>query len=52
MNNEQAREIFDQAIATETDADRIAKVELMREYFTSPAFRVALEDEVARINGL
>lgn len=52
MTNQQAREIFDQAIANETDPDRIANVELMREYFTNPEFRVAMQNEVARVNGL
>jgi hypothetical protein len=51
MTNEQAREIFNQSIANETDADRIATVELLREYFTNPEFRAAMQNEVARING-
>lgn len=52
MSNNEARQIFDNAIASQTDADQIAKLELMREYFTNPAFRKALEDKVAQINGL
>lgn len=51
MSNEQAREVFNAAIAKETDPDRIAKVELLREYFCNPEFRSAMENEVARING-
>lgn len=51
MTNTEAREIFNKALANETNADRIAKVELLREYFTNPAFRAAMEEEVARING-
>lgn len=50
MTNNEAREIFNQAIANEKDADRIAKVELLREYFTNPTFRSAMEEEVARLN--
>ena len=46
MTNTEAREIFNAAIANETDADRIAKVELLREYFTNPEFRAAMADEV------
>jgi hypothetical protein len=52
MNNEQAREIFNQAIAQTHDAEQIAKLELCREYFTNPAFRKALEDYTATTNGL
>ena len=52
MEKEQAREIFDAAIANETDGDRIAKVELMREYFCNDTFRIALQNYVAQINGL
>jgi hypothetical protein len=51
MTNTEAKEIFNAAIAGETNADRIAKVELLREYFTNPTFRAAMENEVARING-
>lgn len=50
LTNTEDREIFNAAIAGETDADRIAKVELLREFFCNPAFRVAMADEVARIN--
>ncbi len=50
MNSQQAREIFNAAIAGETDADRIAKVELLREFFCNPEFRAAMQQEVARIN--
>ena len=47
MTNTEAREIFDRALAGETNADRIAKVELLREYFTNPSFRAAMADERA-----
>lgn len=46
MTCEQAREIFNQVIATTTDAAKIAKIELCREYLTNPAFRRALEDHL------
>ena len=52
LTNTEAREIFNAAIANETDADRIAKVEMLREYFCNPAFRESMADEVARINGI
>lgn len=46
MTNEQAREVFNQAIRNTTDADAIANIELAREYFTNPTFRKALEDHI------
>ena len=46
MTTQQAREIFNQAIARTTNADAIARIELAREYFTSPTFRKALEDHL------
>lgn len=46
MDSQQARAIFDQAIANTTDLDRIARIELMREYFTNADFRKVLEDHV------
>jgi hypothetical protein len=50
MSNEQAREIFNAAIAGESNRDRIAKLELLREYFTNASFRAGLEREVWAIN--
>jgi hypothetical protein len=50
MTSQQAKEVFNQVIATQTDADKIAKIELAREYFTNPTFRKALEDHVWQIN--
>lgn len=50
MTNAEARNIFNAAIANETDADRIAKVELLREYFTNEAFRKEMETRVANLN--
>ncbi len=44
MTNEQARRIFDAAIARATDADKRARLELAREFFTNPAFAKALSD--------
>ncbi len=46
MTNQAAREIFNQVIAKQTDADKIANLELCREYFTNPAFRKALENHL------
>jgi hypothetical protein len=46
MTNQQAREVFNQAIANTTDGDAIARIELAREYFTNPSFRKALEDHL------
>lgn len=50
MTTDQAREVFAAALANETDADRIAKVELCREYFCNAEFRQALSDEVYRLS--
>lgn len=46
MTNQEAREIFNQAIRNTQDADSIANIELCREYFTNPTFRKALEDHL------
>jgi len=46
MTNQAAREVFNQVIANQTDADKIAKLELAREYLTNPAFRAALENHL------
>lgn len=46
MTNEQAKEVFNAAISNETHADKIANIEICREYFTNPDFRKALEDHV------
>lgn len=46
MTNQAAREVFNQIIATLTDADQIAKIELSREYFTNPEFAKALADHL------
>ncbi len=50
MTNSQAKAIFNKAIAATTDADAIARLELVREYCTNPAFKVALEDHVWATN--
>lgn len=52
MTAAQARVVFNKMIALETDADRRAELELLREYFTNPPFRKAFHDEIARINGV
>ena len=45
-------QVFNKVIANQTDAEKAAKLELCREYFTNAEFRKAMEDEVARLNGL
>lgn len=52
MTNEQARKIFDDAVDAAKlsgDADRLARAELLREYFTNSAFRSAMADHVFAI---
>jgi hypothetical protein len=55
MTREQARTVFDAEVdkaKAAGDDDRVARVELMREYFTNPPFRRAMEDFVfARVSG-
>lgn len=46
MTNEAAREVFNQVIANQTDTDTIARIEIVREYFTNADFRKAMEDMV------
>ena len=46
MTNEQAREVFNQAINSAKNADQIARLELAREYFTNPTFRRGLADHL------
>jgi protoheme ferro-lyase len=46
MTTTEARAVFNSVIATESNPDRVAKLELLREYFTNPEFRKALEDHV------
>lgn len=50
MDKQQAREIFNAAIANETDADRIAKVELLREFFTNDTFRKQFSEYVFNLS--
>lgn len=45
-NPEAAREIFNAAIATVSDPDRIATMELCREYFCNGDFRDGVHDYV------
>lgn len=49
ISREQVRAVFNAEVEKAKavgDEDRVAKVELMREYFTNPAFRKAMEDFV------
>ena len=50
MTNQAAREVFNQVIAAQAGADKIARLELCREYFTNPDFRKALENHVWETN--
>ena len=49
MTPEQMRAVFDQTLVGEADEDRIAKVQLLREYFCNPDFRAGLTQEVDRL---
>ncbi len=49
---EMARKVFDQAIEQTNDPDKVANLELCREYFTNPEFRKAFHNEVAKQNGI
>lgn len=44
MHDNEAREIFNNAIAESNDADQRASLEVVREFFTNPEFREALAD--------
>jgi hypothetical protein len=44
LTTQEAKEIFNARIATETNADKIADLEIIREYFTNKKFRAALEE--------
>lgn len=46
-----ARAIFETAIANATSAEQADNARLLCEYFCDPAFRKAMQNEVARING-
>jgi hypothetical protein len=44
MNTSEVRAIFNQVIATESNPDKVARLEIVREYFTNPDFRRKMED--------
>jgi hypothetical protein len=46
MNANEAKQIFQNAIDTSTDADRTAKLELLREFFTNEEFRKAMAEHL------
>ena len=50
MNAIEARKIFDKVISETQDPDRIAKLELLREYFCNPAFKSELEKITFEMN--
>lgn len=45
MNAAEVKQVFDKVIVTLTDQDKIARLEIAREYFTNPEFRAALEEK-------
>lgn len=49
MTATDARAVFDEAIAQETDPDRIARVELLREFFCNEEFRQFIYSESFRL---
>lgn len=48
----EARKIFNELLAQETNPERIAKIEFQREWMCSPSFRSTVGDMVAEINGV
>lgn len=50
MTTQQLQDKINATIGRETDADRIADLEIAREYFTNPDFRTKLSDFVWKIN--
>lgn len=46
MTTQEVIDMFNAAIAKETDADKIARLELVREFYTNKAFREALTDNL------
>ena len=42
---EEARRLFNARIAIEQNPERIAELEVLREYLCNPAFRAALEEQ-------
>ena len=50
MTTDEARTIFDEAIAATTDPEVKATRELLREYFCNPAFRAEMHEMIYQIN--
>ena len=50
MTTEQIREIFNTVIENAKNSDKVANLELCREYFTNPDFKKFLEDTTFAIN--
>ena len=46
MTTQEAREVFDLAAKNAADADQVARIELLREYFTNADFRASLEQKL------
>ena len=50
MTDTEAKNIFNKVIENQTDGDTIAKLEILREYFTNAEFKTNLQDFVWAIN--
>ncbi len=50
MTDAEAKNIFNKVIENQTDGDTIAKLEILREYFTNAEFKTNLQDFVWAIN--
>ena len=49
MTDQEFRDIVNGVIANESDPDEVAKLELVREYFSNPDFRQWMSDTVYRL---
>ena len=50
MTAAEARQVFNQVIEQETDPDKVARLELLRNYFTDVNFRKSFEQLVWNLN--
>jgi hypothetical protein len=49
---QEVRAVFDAVISQQSDPNKVANLELCREYFLNPDFRKWMEDAVASVNGV
>ena len=49
-NNKEVRAMFNEVISKQVDPDKVANLELAREFFTNSEFRAKLQDYVWAIN--